>query len=153
MLLLRLVVAVALLGAGGTHLGHLEAFARAVRSYRLLPGDGRCIAAVLAPLELLTGLALATGVLRRGGALVAGGLLLLFLLALLQAWVRGLDITCGCFGTWLEAGPLWAMARDAGLLLALGLAFVIEARRVSPVARPDQVRCAPCPAPGPAPAS
>ena len=62
------------------------------------------------------------GLFTKISAWATNGLTLLFLLALLQGVVRGLEIDCGCFGSSAgETSNLWlAAARDVGLL-ALGL--------------------------------
>ena len=49
-------------------------------------------------LEVLAGLGVLFKKLNGGSLLVLGALLILFLAALGQGWVRGLDVTCGCFG-------------------------------------------------------
>jgi putative oxidoreductase len=47
--------------------------------------------------------------------------MILFILALLQGAMRGLQIDCGCFGSSTRESNLWLdAARDVGLL-ALGL--------------------------------
>lgn len=54
------------------------------------------------------------------------GLLVVFMFAILQGALRGLEIDCGCFGTTTGGAPsLWAdVARDLGLLvLGLYLAY------------------------------
>ena len=73
-------------------------------------------------LELLLGLYLLVGLFTRVSAWATNVLTLLFLLALLQGALRGLEIDCGCFGSSAgETSNLWlATARDLGLL-ALGL--------------------------------
>ena len=49
-------------------------------------------------LEIMTGIALLTPWLALGGAVVAAGMLTTFIGALLSAWLRGMEIDCGCFG-------------------------------------------------------
>ena len=49
-----------------------------------------------------------------------GGMLAAFLAALGSAWIRGLDIACGCFGRSSVESHLWAsMLLDLALLAAL----------------------------------
>ncbi len=70
-----------------------------VRSFDLL-GDpyAAWLALALPWMEIFAGLAVITGLGRAGGLLVLNGLLVVFLVAILQAWVRGIDLKCGCFG-------------------------------------------------------
>ncbi len=50
-------------------------------------------------LEVLAGIGVLTQKLYSGSLLIIGALLLLFIAALVQGWIRGLDVTCGCFGS------------------------------------------------------
>ena len=63
----------------------------------------------------------------RASAWAANGLMVLFLAALVQGGLRGLEIDCGCFGSASgdEASNLWInVLRNLGLLaLGLQLAF------------------------------
>lgn len=97
-------------------------FATVIASYRLVPAIFAGWAAiVLPPLEMLTALALLFTKWSRESALLMTGMLLVFLVGLTQAWARGLQIDCGCFGP-SEPGaapPLWLdILRDIGLLVA-----------------------------------
>lgn len=94
-----------------------------VRSFQILPDPFAAWLALGLPwLEIFGGLAVMTGRLRQGGLLVLNASLLVFLGALLSAWVRDLDVSCGCFGGGGASGrealqaALW---RDL-VLLALG---------------------------------
>ena len=74
-------------------------FAADVDNFRLLPYFMSCAVGVYLPwLEIITGGALALGVWRAGASLLLAAMLVVFLVAMGSAWVRGLDITCGCFG-------------------------------------------------------
>jgi putative oxidoreductase len=53
-------------------------------------------------IEILAGIAIISGVWLEAGLLASAMLLGLFLVLTGQAWLRGLDISCGCFGTMLE---------------------------------------------------
>jgi uncharacterized membrane protein YphA (DoxX/SURF4 family) len=115
----RLAAAAVWLVAGAAKLPRIEAFREAVERYDLLP------AAVAAPfayalpfLEIGLGLYLAVGLFVRGAAGVGTLLFAAFLVAQGQAWVRGLVIDCGCFGTGVASSVgIGTMLRD----LALGV--------------------------------
>jgi uncharacterized membrane protein YphA (DoxX/SURF4 family) len=53
---------------------------------------------LLAPLELVLGLALIVGLMTRGAALLTTVLYLAYVAAVVSVWVRGITIDCGCFG-------------------------------------------------------
>jgi putative oxidoreductase len=76
-----------------------------------------------APFEVLLGLYLLMGHFTRASAWTTNGMMILFIVALAQGALRGLEIDCGCFGSasGAEASSLWVdLVRDLGLL-ALGL--------------------------------
>ncbi len=97
--LLRLAVAGLLAAAGGMKLGDPEAFALAIANYHLLPRQALQPLAYLLPLlELAAAGALFQRPLRGAGWRLSCGLFATFSLAVGLALVRGLDISCGCFG-------------------------------------------------------
>ena len=81
-------------------------------------------------LEILCGLALIFHFLYRGGLSVLTLLVLGFIGATIAAKVRGLDITCGCFG---HSSQRWSfpqhMAIDLAIFIALILLFWSESIR------------------------
>ncbi len=103
--------------------------AASIRSYELpLPEWFVTAAAVGLPyLEILLGLYLISGLFTRFSAAATGGLMAVFIFALLQGVLRGIEIDCGCFGSGSSAETgnlLFALVRDVGLLaLALQLVF------------------------------
>ena len=76
-------------------------------------------------LELLLGVLLATGYGLRYAAAVATLLLGLFFGVMLQAYVKGMGIDCGCFGLGEKISP-FTLTRD-GLLVALSFTLSILA--------------------------
>ncbi len=77
----------------------VEYFARAVRNYRILPVWSHNIVALWMPwMELIAGFCLVFKVWERGGATLILGMMVIFLIAVISAVLRGLDIDCGCFG-------------------------------------------------------
>lgn len=96
-------------------------FASSVESYRILPECMVGIFSLFMPmLELLAGIGLVATKWSREAALLVAGMLLVFIVALAQAAVRGLDISCGCFDDDPETGTVAiakALARDVALLL------------------------------------
>ncbi len=105
----------------------LSWFANGVDSYEMLPHSAvEPFAHLLPPLELFLGLWLLSGVGLRWSGLVASGLVMAFVIAMFSAYLRGLTISCGCFGPGKQIGPQ-DLARDGLLFLPLALAVTIGA--------------------------
>ena len=74
-------------------------FANDIDNYKILPWPLTVRLAFYLPwLEILCGLAVILGLLYRGGLLILTMLISIFIIASVIAKVRGVDITCGCFG-------------------------------------------------------
>jgi putative oxidoreductase len=89
--------------------------------YKFLPWTiGVGLAFYLPWLEIFSGLALIFHLFYRGALSILTALVVVFLVATIAAKVRGLDITCGCFG---HASQNWSfpahLALDLGILAAL----------------------------------
>ena len=75
-----------------------EEFAKQVGYYKALPfGLENLLAIVLPWTELIVGICLLAGLFVDGAALLSIIMMLVFILAISQAMLRGIDITCGCF--------------------------------------------------------
>ncbi|MFA5011640.1 MAG: MauE/DoxX family redox-associated membrane protein [Ignavibacteria bacterium] len=73
-------------------------FAKAILRYDFLPIYFVNLLAIVLPwLEFIVGLLLIAGIYKKASAFLAGASLVMFLIALISAAVRGLDISCGCF--------------------------------------------------------
>ena len=104
----------------------VEYFARAVRNYRILPVWSHNIVAIWMPwMELIAGCCLVFKVWERGGATLILGMMVVFLIAVISAVLRGLDIDCGCFG---RTAVQVAKAHQVGLQkIAENLAMTVTA--------------------------
>ena len=96
-------------------------FASDIDNYKILPWTISVGLAFYLPwLEIFCGIALIARRLYVGGLSLLTALVLIFLVATIAAKVRGLDITCGCFGhasqNWSFSGHL---ALDLVILAAL----------------------------------
>ncbi|MBI5509170.1 MAG: DoxX family membrane protein [Deltaproteobacteria bacterium] len=103
-------------------------FALDIATYDILPLGLVNLQALLLPwIELVAAGALIAGLWSRAAAVLTCGMMLMFTVALGIALHRGLDTSCGCFASTLEAtDPIsgWTIARD---LLWLGLALYVAA--------------------------
>jgi len=97
------------------------AFLKSIENYQILPHAAAVAAAFYLPyLEIFCGTGLALKRLQSGALALLGGLMFVFIVALLAAWVRGLDIDCGCFGSGDGTAHYGlALARDFSILAAL----------------------------------
>ena len=81
--------------------------------------------------EVVVGTFLILGIWVRISAIAGGALMMVFIIAIVQAWIRGISLDCGCFGKGglLESDelPVWSytleIARDIALALFAGYIF------------------------------
>jgi uncharacterized membrane protein YphA (DoxX/SURF4 family) len=109
-------------------------FASDIDNYKILPWPiSVALAFYLPSLEIFCGLALVVRLLYRGALSILTALIVVFTLATVAAKVRGLDITCGCFG---HASQHWSfpahLATNLGILAAL-LALCVSNRSPKPL--------------------
>ena len=98
-LICRLTLAIIFFYAGIEKIISPRDFAVAIYNYQLLPDGTINLLAIFLPwLEVLIAASLITGICIRGAALISALLFLTFATALAINLVRGLDISCGCFG-------------------------------------------------------
>ena len=122
-LLARLILGGVLLAAGGLKMGNLQKSAMSVRAYELLPIDlANFFGYVLPWIEMGMGLLLIVGAVVSIMGLLGALIMLAFVVAIAQAWARGLSIDCGCFGGGGEIDPgetkyLSTILRDLGFFL------------------------------------
>ena len=75
-----------------------EEFAKAIYNYKFLPSALINIFAIVLPyVELIAGLFLIAGIYVRGSSFLILLMLIIFIIALAQAYLRGLDMNCACF--------------------------------------------------------
>lgn len=128
--LARAVVGALFVYAGWLKARDPGAFIRDIWNYRVLPESaGYWIAAYLPFLEIVVGAALITGLQRRGAHLLAATLLLAFIAFLTSAWARGLDISCGCFGSLSTEKTNYPLLIGRNLLMLGALGYSAWAAR------------------------
>jgi uncharacterized membrane protein YphA (DoxX/SURF4 family) len=96
----RLGLAAVWLIAGALKVGDLAASARAVYAYDVMSYDtAKVVGAVQPFLEIALGLLLLIGLSTRFTAVISALLMVVFIVGIASAWIRGLRIDCGCFST------------------------------------------------------
>jgi len=103
-------------------------FVVAIQQYRILPSpDLAVLLAVYLPwVEIFAALGLLLRPVRLGAATIISALMVIFITALSSAWMRGLHIECGCFGS-ENSGPTdygALLLRDLCLLTAIIILLV-----------------------------
>jgi uncharacterized membrane protein YphA (DoxX/SURF4 family) len=124
-MLCRLLLAGAFLWAGIAKARDPVGFLWEIEGYGLVWGGAAAALALYLPwLEILAGSALLVRRHHRGALIAVSALLGVFLVALVQAWGRGLDVRCGCFGGSGATGQYaWWIGRDLVLLGACAFSW------------------------------
>jgi putative oxidoreductase len=95
----RCLLGIVLVISAALHLNNPYRFLDSLLNYRIVWGAlAEFLALALPNLQLIVGSALITGVFRKGAILLAAALFLAFEAAQASALIRGLEISCGCFG-------------------------------------------------------
>jgi len=119
LLLARLVLAGTFVLAAIPKIGDPIAFGAAVEGFQIVDGARvNWIAVILPWFELIVGIGLLVPMIRRSSAICISILLVTFISLHASAWQRGLDISCGCFGTEAE------LTTNYGLLILRNLALL-----------------------------
>jgi len=94
----RIVLGAVFMYASFDKMANPQVFADIINNYRLIPVQLVNPLAIFLPwLELITGLLLITGKWVKSSLLLYSTFLVIFIIGLSQALIRGLDISCGCF--------------------------------------------------------
>lgn len=138
-LLLRLAIGAIFIVAGVSKAGNAALFAAQIAGFRLLPEVLIAPLAVMLPYwEILLGALVIVGLFTRAAAWIAVLLLALFDLAIASAVVRGMSVSCGCFGPNDATVTTWAeVARDAVFVV---LALIVALRPPGALALDRRIR-------------
>ena len=121
-LVARLILGGVLFLAGYLKVDEPDKSQMAVRAYEMLPISVANLLGLLLPfVEVAIGALLILGSLTRFMAALGGFTMVIFIIAIAQAWARGLNIDCGCFGGGGTVAPgetkyLQEILRDIGLV-------------------------------------
>ena len=125
-LAIRLVLGVVFIYAAVDKIAEPGKFAQNIYNYRMLPDAFINFMALTMPwLEIICGGLIIAGVFVRGSAFLIAFMLLIFIIAISFALVRGLDISCGCFSQ--EGGHEVAvdlLIRDIAMFIGAVLVMV-----------------------------
>jgi protein-disulfide isomerase/uncharacterized membrane protein YphA (DoxX/SURF4 family) len=132
---IRLVLGVVWIWAAWSKLHSPRAFVQAVRAYDATPEWlSKAIGYGLPVIEVSLGILLVVGVAVRLAAAVSAVLFVVFLIGLIQAAARNIQIDCGCFGNGgatTSTSYTLDILRDVGLLLLAAYLVVWSYTRVS----------------------
>ena len=116
--LLRLIVGGVFIWAGVLKIADPLGFAQSIKNYQVVsPTLALLIAVVLPWVEVLSGAFLIIGVFKRSSALLISLLLIGFIGLVAFALARGIDTSCGCFGSLSRRADLSLILTDAVLLV------------------------------------
>jgi len=132
----RLLLGAVWIWAASSKLGEPRTFVQAVRAYDVTPEWlSKAIGYGLPVLELCLGILLIIGIAVRIAAVFSGLLFVVFLIGLVQAAARGLQLECGCFGGGgtTEQGTSYTLdiLRDIGLLIVAAFLVVWSLTKLS----------------------
>ena len=95
----RLILGGVLLVAGALKVTDPYSSATSVRAYQILPVDLANLLGFILPFaEVAIGIFLILGIWVRLNSIAGGALMIMFIIAIGQAWARGISLDCGCFG-------------------------------------------------------
>ncbi len=119
-LVVRVVLAAVWAWAALAKIGNPRRFVQVVRAYDATPEWlSKAIGYGLPTLELVLAVLLLLGLITRYAAAVSAALLVVFLVGIVQAAARGLELQCGCFGG--GGGPSTSTSYTLDILRDLGL--------------------------------
>jgi uncharacterized membrane protein YphA (DoxX/SURF4 family) len=116
-------------------IAHPELFALDAATYDILPLSLVNLMAITLPwIELVAGILLVLGWKSRAAALLVFGMMLMFIVAIMLALQKGLDMSCGCFASQAaqDEDPIsWmTIVRDAGWLALAGYVVVFDRKPI-----------------------
>jgi len=120
-ILVRIALGLTFIWASVDKILYPNQFALMIYNYKMLPPLVIHPMAVILPwLELVTGMVLIIGFWQEGALFIFNALMIIFMIALSTALIRGLDIQCGCFSVDPNADKeiILSLARDFFMLFA-----------------------------------
>lgn len=132
LLVFRIIIACVFILASIQKIMYPASFANSIINYRLVPDLLINILAVILPwLELICGILLLIGHQVKETILIINILLVSFLILIFIALLRGLDISCGCFGANSEMVGIRKIIENSILLLGGILLQIYNSKKYS----------------------
>ena len=121
--IMRLLVGLVFIIASYDKIIATAQFARDISNYHIIPfGLENLIAIILPWIELFLGLGIVIGIFIDGSSFLSGTLLVLFILLIFQAMLRGFNIECGCG---LKEGEMVGWSKIIENIILLGASYII----------------------------
>jgi len=128
--ILRIALGAVFLYAAYHKIRDPQAFTDSIRTYEMLHDPWTVLLALTLPwLEAIVGICLIIKRFYTSALILLGGMLLMFLVAILQGWVRGLALDCGCFQATDEPTPYWKLFGRDLIFIAMLAGLVWDLRR------------------------
>lgn len=128
----RLIIGGVFIWAGALKIADPLDFAQSIKNYQFFPHDLTFFIAVILPwIEVICGGLLIIGAFKRSSAALISLLLLGFIGLVALALVRGIDTSCGCFGSLSRRADFTLILADAVLLFLSLNIFVTGTRSAS----------------------
>lgn len=106
-------------------------FFNSVRNYQLIPDSLSYMTAYFLPaFEVVISILILTKRFFTVSILSMIFMLAIFILAILSAWIRGLDINCGCFGSGAPEGYEMIILRDLAFLIFCVILILINKKNL-----------------------
>ena len=129
-LLARIILAGVFVYASIHKIVYPDEFYVVIMNYQILPQYCAYVLAYMLPmLEMSAGFALLSKKFLSPSLFMISVMLLAFIAAIISAWLRGLDISCGCFGEGSSGEYFEVIVRDIFLLLLCMIIFLLNPRR------------------------
>jgi putative oxidoreductase len=129
--LFRVIVGGVFIWAGALKIADPLGFAQSIKNYQVVPHTLAFLIAVVLPwVEVLSGAFCIIGVFKRSSSLLLSLLLSGFIGFVALALARGIDTSCGCFGSFSRRADFSLILTDAVLLVfSLSVFFARPPRR------------------------
>lgn len=129
--ILRLILAFTFIYAAISKIIYPDEFFNSVRNYQLIPDSLSYIIAYFLPgFEIVVAVLLLTNRFFKASLMGVACMLIIFIFAISSAWIRGLDINCGCFGSASPEGYGKVILRDFLLLLISYTLTLINSKKL-----------------------
>jgi uncharacterized membrane protein YphA (DoxX/SURF4 family) len=126
LLVFRLIVGGIFIWAGFSKIADPLSFAQNIKNYQLVGQTLSFLTAIFLPwVELIAGFWLIIGLYQKSSALLISCLLFFFIVLVAITKARGLNVDCGCFGTFSRQADWWLIAEDS-LWLAISLVLLFS---------------------------